>query len=156
MKIAFATAALPDSGTAVVLAADTTLGATAAELDRRTGGALSRAIELAGGKLKRGRAVELLCPAGVGLGRVVVLGVGAPGEAKRLDLEVLGGSLAVKLKALGVAEASVAVDAIEGLPFGRRSLRSASPRAPCCAAIASTSTAPARTTTRTAGTRSRS
>jgi leucyl aminopeptidase len=118
MKMAFATAPLPDSGTAVVLAADTTLGAAAADLDQRTGGALSRAIELAGGKLKRGRAVELLCPAGVGLGRVVVLGVGAPGEAKRLDLEVLGGSLAVKLKALGVAEASVAVDAIDGLPFG--------------------------------------
>jgi leucyl aminopeptidase len=118
MKIAFATAALPDSGTAVVLAADTALGATAAELDQRTGGALSRAVELAGGKLKRGRAVELLCPAGVGLGRVVVLGLGAPSEAKRLDLEVLGGSLAVKLKALGVAEASVAVDALEGLAFG--------------------------------------
>jgi leucyl aminopeptidase len=118
MKIAFATAALPDSGTAVVLAADATLGATAAELDQRTGGALSRAVELAGSKLKRGRAVELLCPAGVGLGRVVVLGLGAPGEAKRLDLEVLGGSLAVKLKALGVAEASVAVDALEGLASG--------------------------------------
>ncbi|MGH6921796.1 MAG: M17 family peptidase N-terminal domain-containing protein, partial [Geminicoccaceae bacterium] len=118
MKIAFATAALPDTGTAVVFAADGALGATAADLDRRAGGALSRAIELAGGKLKRGRAVELLCPAGVGLGRVVVLGVGTPGEAKRLDLEVLGGSLAVRLKALGVAEASVALDAIDGLPFG--------------------------------------
>ncbi len=118
MKIAFATAALPDTGTAVVLAADSALGATAADLDRRTGGAVRRAIELAGNKLKRGRAVELLCPAGIELGRVVVLGVGTPGEAKRLDLEALGGSLAVKLKALGVAEASVAVDAIDGLPFG--------------------------------------
>jgi leucyl aminopeptidase len=118
MKIAFATAALPDAGTAVVLAADTTLGATAADLDRQTGGAVRRALELAGGKLKRGRVIELLCPAGVDLGRLVVLGVGTPGEAKRLDLEVLGGSLAVKLKGLGATKASVAVDAMDGLPFG--------------------------------------
>jgi len=118
MKITFTTAALPDSGTAVVLAADAGLGATAADLDGRTGGAVRRALELAGGKLKRGKAVELLCPAGVGLGRVVVLGVGAPAEAKRLDLEELGGSLAVKLKALGVTEASVAIDALDGLPLG--------------------------------------
>ena len=118
MKIAFATAALPDTGTAVVLAAaDGALGAAATDLDQRTGGAVRRALELAG-KLKRGRAIELLCPAGVDLGRLVVLGVGKPGEAKRLDLESLGGSLAVKLKGLGVAEASVAVDAIDGLPFG--------------------------------------
>jgi leucyl aminopeptidase len=117
MKIAFAPATLPDTGTVVVLAADSGPGATAADLDRRTGGAVRRAIELAGGKLKRGRAIELLCPAGIGLGRVVVLGVGAPGEAKRLDLEGLGGSLAVKLKALGVTEASIAVDAVEELPF---------------------------------------
>jgi len=118
MEITFTTAALPDSGTAVVLAADPGLGATAADLDGRTGGAVRRALELAGGKLKRGKAVELLCPAGVGLGRVVVLGVGAPAEAKRLDLEELGGSLAVKLKALGVTEASVAIDALDGLPLG--------------------------------------
>jgi leucyl aminopeptidase len=117
MKIAFSTAALPDSGTAVVLATDTALGATAADLDGRTGGALRRALEFAS-KLKRGKAIELLCPAGVGLGRVVVLGAGTPAEAKRLDLEELGASLAVKLKALGVGEASVAVDAIDGLPFG--------------------------------------
>ncbi|HEX5077714.1 MAG TPA: leucyl aminopeptidase, partial [Geminicoccaceae bacterium] len=117
MKIALAGAALPETGTAVVLATDSALSATAADLDRRTGGAVSRAIELAGGKLKRGQALELLCPAGVGLGRIVVLGIGAAGEAKRLDLEVLGGSLAVRLKALRVAEASVAVDAIDGLPF---------------------------------------
>jgi leucyl aminopeptidase len=79
---------------------------------------VSRAIELAGAKLKRGHAIELLCPTGVGLSRLVVLGVGTPGEASRLDLEVLGGSLATKLKALGVTEASVAIDAIEGLKYG--------------------------------------
>ncbi len=118
MKIAFADATPPDAGTVVVLAAGSSLGAVAAELDRRTGGAVRRAIELVGAKLKRGRVVELLLPAGVGLARLVVLGIGTPGEATRLDLEVLGGTLAAKLKALGVTEAHVAVDAIEGLAQG--------------------------------------
>jgi leucyl aminopeptidase len=118
MMIAFAPAALPDKGTVVVLAPAGALGPAAADLDRRTGGVVSRAIELAGAKLKRGHAIELLCPTGVGLSRLVVLGVGTPGEASRLDLEVLGGSLATKLKALGVTEASVAIDAIEGLKYG--------------------------------------
>jgi hypothetical protein len=44
MKIAFASAALPESGTVVVLAAGATLGPAAAELDQRTGGAIGRAI----------------------------------------------------------------------------------------------------------------
>jgi len=115
MKIAFADAKLPDSGTVVVLAAGSTLGAMGADLDQRTGGSLRRAIELAGNKFKRGRALELLFPAGVGLDRVVVLGVGAAEEAGRLDLEILGGTLAAKLKSLGVTEASLAVDRLEGL-----------------------------------------
>jgi leucyl aminopeptidase len=118
MMIAFAPAALPDTGTVVVLAPAGELGPAAADLDRRTGGAVSRAIELAGAKMKRGHAIELLCPTGVGLSRLVVLGVGAPGEATGLDLEVLGGSLATKLKALGVTEAGVAIDPIEGLKQG--------------------------------------
>jgi hypothetical protein len=58
MKITFAPPALPEGGTAVVLAADGVLGAAAADLDQRTGGALRRAIELAGGKLKRGRTIS--------------------------------------------------------------------------------------------------
>ena len=115
MKIAFADATLPDAGTVVVLAAASKLGAVGTDLDQRTGGSVRRAIELVDADLKRGRVVELLLPAGVGLARLVVLGIGTPDEATRLDLEVLGGTLAAKLKALGVTEAHVAVDAIEGL-----------------------------------------
>ncbi|MGH6913416.1 MAG: leucyl aminopeptidase, partial [Geminicoccales bacterium] len=116
MQINFAPAALPESGTLVVLATtDGGLGASAAELDRRADGALSRAIKLAGGKFKRGQAIELLYPGGLGLDRLVLLSAGQPGEAQRFDLEALGGSLAAKLAGWNVAEAKVAVDALPGL-----------------------------------------
>jgi leucyl aminopeptidase len=116
MKIGFAPAALPESGTLVVLAtADGGLGASAAELDRRADGALSRAIKLAGDRFKRGQAIELLYPRGLGLDRLVLLSAGQPADALRFDLEALGGSLATKLAGWNVAEAKVAVDALPGL-----------------------------------------
>jgi leucyl aminopeptidase len=119
MRIEFAPAELPDAGTLVVLVPqDGEPGASAAEVDRRTGGAVTRAVQMAGEAYKRGQAIELLYPAGLGLERVVVLALGKPGEASALDLETLGGSLVVKLKALRVSEASVAVDAIAGLAVG--------------------------------------
>jgi leucyl aminopeptidase len=119
MRIDFAPAELPRAGTLVVLAAaGGALGPSAAEVDRRSGGAVSRAVQMAGDAFKRGHAIELLYPAGLELERVVVLGVGKPEEASRFDLEALGGSLAVKLKGLRVGEASLAVDALEGLALG--------------------------------------
>jgi leucyl aminopeptidase len=119
MKIDFASAALPDSGTLVVLAAaDGTLGPVAADVDQRTSGALRRAIKLAGDKFKRGHALELLYPGGLEVERLVVLSLGKPAEASKLDLETLGGSLAVRLKGFGVSEAAIAVEAVSGLPVG--------------------------------------
>jgi leucyl aminopeptidase len=119
MRIAFAPATTPVTGTWVVLAAsDGTLGSTGAELDRRAGGALSRALKDVSGNFKRGEAIDLRYPAGLELDRVVVLSLGKPGEASRYDLESLGGSLAVRLKALRVREASVAAEAVGDLKTG--------------------------------------
>ena len=119
MKIEFARAELPAAGTLVVLVPqEGEPGVSAAEVDRRSGGAVTRAVRMAGDAFKRGQALELLYPAGLELDRVVVLSLGKPGAASPLELETLGGSLVVKLKALRVGEASVAVDAIAGLAVG--------------------------------------
>jgi leucyl aminopeptidase len=119
MRIEFAPAKVPESGTLVVLAAQGgELGASAAEVDRRTAGAVGRAVRMARDAFKRGQALELLCPAGLDLERVIVLSLGKPAEASPWDLETLGGSLAIKLKALRVSEAQVAVDAVAGLSIG--------------------------------------
>ena len=116
MRIEFAPLEIPDAGTLVVLAgAGGALGATATEIDRRTGGALKRALQLTGDSFKRGQTIELLYPGGLSLERLLVLGLGKPEEARPLELEGLGGSLVVKLRGLRVTGASVVVDEIAGL-----------------------------------------
>jgi leucyl aminopeptidase len=123
MDIAFAAATAPASGTWVVLAAsDGTLGPIGADLDRRTGGALRRALADWGGTLKRGEALELRYPPGLELDRLLVLSLGKPEEASRYDLETIGGALAVRLKGLRVREASVAVEPVAGLKASAQEL----------------------------------
>lgn len=116
MKIEFASVPLPETGCAVVLCTkDGTLGAAAADLDRRTDGTLKRAMELAGNKLKQGDVVDLVCPAGLALDHVVVLSLGDPQDTSRYDLESVGGKLASKLKSLRIGEANLVPEALPGL-----------------------------------------
>jgi leucyl aminopeptidase len=116
MDIAFAVPTRPEQGTWVVLAAhDGALGPTGSELDRRSGGALQRAIADWGGIFKRGETIELRYPPGLELDRVLVLSLGKPEEASRYDLETAGGGLAIKLKGLRVREAAIAVEPVGGL-----------------------------------------
>ena len=116
MKIAFAAPTAPATGTWVVLATSGgDLGPIGTELDRRTAGALRRALNDWGGTLKRGEAIDVRYPAGLEIDRVLVLSLGKPEEATRYDLETMGGSLAVRLKALRVREASIAVEPVGGL-----------------------------------------
>jgi leucyl aminopeptidase len=116
MDIAFAAPTTPAEGTWVVLAQDDgALGPTGSELDRRAGGAVRRAIAEWGGKLKRGEVMELRYPPGLELDRLLVLSLGKPAETGRYDLETAGGSLAVKLRALRVRQASVAVEPVGAL-----------------------------------------
>ena len=123
MEIAFAAAMRPATGTWVVLAAsDGALGPTGAELDRRGGGALRRAVADWGSALKRGETLELKYPPGLELDRLLVLSLGKPEEASRYDLETVGGSLGVRLKALRVREASVAVEPVGGLKASAQEL----------------------------------
>jgi leucyl aminopeptidase len=116
MDIAFAAPTRPEQGTWVILAAsDGALGPTGSELDRRSGGALHRAVADWGSGFKRGEAIELRYPSGLELDRVLILSLGKPEEASRYDLETAGASLAVKLKGLRVREATIAVEPVGGL-----------------------------------------
>ncbi|MEM7045575.1 MAG: leucyl aminopeptidase [Pseudomonadota bacterium] len=116
MKTAFAPLdVLPTKGTLVLLAAaDGDLGGTAGDLDHKTGGTIKHAIELAGDKFKRG-AIDLMCPSGVELDRILVFALDDSSESADFDLELIGGRMAVKLNALGIEAAHVAVDAFGGL-----------------------------------------
>ena len=79
MDIAFSEPKLPASGTLVVtVLSGGELGATAKRVDKRLGGALSRAIAAGDFTGKKTEIVELLAPSGSKLDRVVAVGLGAP------------------------------------------------------------------------------
>jgi leucyl aminopeptidase len=119
MKTAFASLdVLNTEGTLILFAtADGKLGKTASALNEQTGGAIKRAIALAGDKFKRG-SIELACPSGVEHDRLLVFAIEDPSECSAFDLESLGGRMAVKLNGLGVKAAHLAVDALEGVDKG--------------------------------------
>ncbi|MFO1069864.1 MAG: leucyl aminopeptidase [Geminicoccaceae bacterium] len=98
---------LPVAGTVVVLATPTgMLSAAAARLDVAARALLTRALST--GSLKHGRILHLAFPAGLELDAILVLVAGKAGPLTALEVEELGGKLVQKLKALGIAQATVA------------------------------------------------
>ena len=77
MKIAFSEIAVPRAGALVVgVLEDRVLTRTGAALDKRTGGALARAMKSSRFTGAKGQFLEVLQPAGLRLGRVVLAGLG--------------------------------------------------------------------------------
>ena len=113
MKIIFAAPKLPGRGAvAVGVMAGAKLSPSAARLDKATGGALGRAMKGSRFTGKKGQILEVLGPPGVGVGRILLAGIGKPGEFQDVDLEDLGGSLVARLQASGVRELAIMVDAV--------------------------------------------
>ncbi|MDH3911649.1 MAG: leucyl aminopeptidase, partial [Rhodospirillales bacterium] len=82
MKISFASLTLPETGAlAVTVAKGRKLLASAAALDKATGGALKRAMAASRFKGDKDQLLEVLAPPKVKNSRIVLLGVG---EAKDL------------------------------------------------------------------------
>mgnify|MGYP005837443145 FL=1 len=117
MRVSVTADPLPEQGVLVVpVGRDGTLSVAAAELDRRSGGLLRRALALGGAPPKHGELVELLLPAGLPNERLLLLVLGKPEGTSRLDLEEAGGGLAARLVARKVARAAIAP--AEGLVLG--------------------------------------
>jgi len=109
MKIAFAEPALPDKGAVVVLVADgNKLSPAAKDLDKKTGGAVTRAIKAGRFEGKKGQMLEIVAPAGTALDRAILAGVDkAFGE---LEQQAPGGNAVGRLLASGSTAATVIVD----------------------------------------------
>ncbi len=118
MKAVF-TAKPPAKIDALVVAAfdDRSLSPGAKALDRAMGGALGRAV--AAGRFTGGRnqVLDLPAPAGLDVGRVVVLGFGDRARLDALAFENAGGALAAHLDKVGAATAAIDIDK---LGAGRR------------------------------------
>ena len=98
IEVAIAPAALPGSG-ALVLPVEEGGSAAAASwagLDGATGGAVTRALEAAEFKGRKGQTVTILAP-GAGLSRVVAVGLGKAGEITKLGAAEAGGHAIVPL-----------------------------------------------------------
>ena len=92
--ITFATLSLPQEGVAVVLADEgPKLAPAAKELDKASRGLLSRAATISGFKGKKDTTVDLLAPAGLKFGRLVLLGTGKTADYTAEDWLNLGGAV---------------------------------------------------------------
>lgn len=117
MNITFAKVAVPAQGAVVLPVADAgRLGPAGAALDKRAGGALTRAMKSADFRGKRERTLSVAVPAGTKLARVVLLGVG---DLKSVDSTVAERLGAVAFDAIsGDSAAAIALDLFDGVSAG--------------------------------------
>jgi leucyl aminopeptidase len=115
MKITFGETALPKSGAVVVgVSEGSKLTPSAAELDRRTGGVLKRAIAASRFTGKKDELLSIVAPAKLALSRIVLAGLGKPSAVTATQIQALGGTLLAHLNTAGETAATVALDPIEG------------------------------------------
>ncbi|RMD90893.1 MAG: leucyl aminopeptidase, partial [Alphaproteobacteria bacterium] len=111
MRIEFTSPQFPASGALVVFAAKgADLAASAAEVDRLTSGALGRAIKASRYDGSRGDVVEILAPSGLDASRVILVGLGTPGELTPVEFEKIGGQITARLLTSGEARVTVLLD----------------------------------------------
>lgn len=107
MKLKFAAAALPKSGTLVVFAGEGgKLSAFAESVDKATDGQIARAMKAANFESKRETVLDILSP-GAGLSRVFVIGLGSTDGITAREVELIGGTMAGALQSVKVKSASV-------------------------------------------------
>lgn len=115
LKIAFAEPKIPAAGTyAVAVSADRTLSPEAVELDKKLGGALRKAMTATRFTGKRDEVLPVLAPAGIGLQRVLLYGVGKAEELSDLRLQGVGAAILAHLNAVGETDAVVSVGRVGG------------------------------------------
>ncbi len=119
MKIAISEVSMPRRGALLVgVLAGRSLTRTAAVVDKKSGGALTRAMAVSRFKGDKGQMLEVLVPSGVGASRILLAGLGKPEEIDALALEAVGGSAVSRLASSGEAALTLAHDPIKGVKIG--------------------------------------
>ena len=114
MQITFAAPSFKGTGALAVAGFEGGLSASAAELDKALGGALTRAMKTGQFKGKSGQVLELLAPAGLDASRVLLLGLG---KARALDgraLEKAAASTVGRLLTGGEKSLSIMIEPPKG------------------------------------------
>ncbi|MBM3556571.1 MAG: leucyl aminopeptidase [Alphaproteobacteria bacterium] len=118
MKIRFAKTEITRDGALVVgVAEDKAFSPSAEAADRKTGGALGRAVaasRFTGGK---DQALEVMAPHGLAAERVLLVGMGKAAKFDALAAEAIGALIVARLGGSGSKEASIAVEPPKGAPL---------------------------------------
>ncbi len=111
MNVTFAAPGQPKSGVLVIFCAeDRKLSGIAAEVDKRSGGHVARAIKAISFEAKREQILDLVAPEKVSFQRIIVAGLGDPAKIGGREIELLGGAVAGYLQAAKVESAAIASD----------------------------------------------
>src|SRR5690349_13150422 len=114
MKIAFAEPSWLKSGTSVVgVTEDRTLTPTGTALDKESGGALKRGMELSRFGGRKDEELGKLAPAKLEVGRVLLIGLGKPAAIDAAAMQSLGGQVVAQLNSAGEKAAAVALDDLD-------------------------------------------
>jgi len=109
--ISFSEISIPEQGVLVVLAEEgPKLGPSAKALDKKSGGAVARAMKIGGFKGKKGTALDLMVPQGLKLGRLLVVGSGKLRDYIETDWFNLGGAIRGRLSGRNGATAQILVE----------------------------------------------
>ena len=115
MKIEFSGIAMPRSGAlAVGVTKGGRLSSTAKTAEKRTNGAIKRALKVSRFDGKKDQVEEILAPVGLAASRIILYGLGDPKKLDAKTLENVGARLAGRANKNGDSALSIAVDAEGG------------------------------------------
>ncbi len=119
MKISFAPLAAPRSGAlAIGVLKDGKLGPAGLSLDKRTHGALSRAMRSSRFHGKPGETLSVLSPSGLPLSRVILVGLGEAAKLDELRIEQAGGAVVAHLAKTDETAVAAVVDTGKDVKLG--------------------------------------
>ena len=112
MKIAFIEPALPTRGALAVGASKGgKLSPPAADLDKRTGGAISRAIKASRFRGGKGEQLDVLAPTGVRANHIMVVGLDNPAKLTAADFRAIGGRIVANFNRAGAKDGTILIGA---------------------------------------------
>lgn len=118
MKVGFSKPEQPNTGTYVVIVMDDRrLSPSAASLDKKTNGVITRAMGASRFKGNRDQVLEVMAVKGVPYPRILLVGVGKPEKLDAQSLQGIGATLVATLNAVGESVATVSIDALAGTPM---------------------------------------
>jgi len=116
MKIAFSNPAEVNTGVVVAgVLEGRKLTPSAAALDKKCDGALSRAVKASRFEGKKNQSLTIMAPSGTKLDRILLIGFGKAKNITALDAEKAGGQIYATLSSVGARTVTVLVDALEGV-----------------------------------------